>query len=134
MQGFRYFSVYGKYQHLSKNKNLVEQWQDQAKKSKTIVVPENASHAKHDFVLVSDVCEQHVKFIKTVNGSGIWNIGSGCGYNLRSIAEIIADQTGSTIVTDGTIAKRKEVADLTLLKQTVGKYQWANLLDYLGAR
>lgn len=133
VQGFRYFTVYGKYQHLCESANLIEQWKEQAKTTKTIIVPSNAVQAKHDFVSVEDVCTQHVNFIKHVNGSGIWNIGSGRGYNLMAIASIIASQTGAKVITDtSTIAKRKVVADLTLLKQTIGKCQWHDLIEYLG--
>lgn len=143
VHGFRYFNVYGRYMHLhaqrANSSNLINCLRHEALTAGLLTVPENADHIKRDWVWVGDVCRLHVDFIKTVNGSGIWNVGSGLTHSYLDIAEEIADQEDVQIVTAGLLANptagllsvHKICADLTHLKDTVGKRKWLNLFEFL---
>lgn len=138
VQGFRYFNVYGKYMHLrGKRANAIQKWRDQARKEGKISVWETAEHIKRDWTWVGDVCRLHIDFLKTVKGSGIWNVGSGLAHSFLDIAEYIAEQEGAEIefvpVPDAEKQRmrHKTQADLTLLKQTVGSRKWLNVYEYL---
>jgi ADP-L-glycero-D-manno-heptose 6-epimerase len=138
VQGFRYFNVYGKYMHLrGRRANAIVKWRKQAQKEGKITVWENAEHVKRDWTWVGDVCRLHIDFIKTVNGSGIWNCGSGLAHSFFDIAEEIAEQEGVEIEFEPvpqqelTRFRSKTKADLTHLKATVGKRKWLNVFEYL---
>ena len=138
VQGFRYFSVYGRYQHLRGNRaNVLHKWREQARKEGKITVWENAEHIKRDFVWVGDLCRLQIDFIKTVKGSGIWNVGSGLGHSFLDIAEEIAEQENATIEFEPVPTehlerfRNKTVADLTHLKATIGKRKWLNVFEFL---
>ena len=138
VQGFRYFNVYGKWMHLrGKRANAIVKWRDQARKEGKITVWENAENVKRDWTWVGDVCRLHIDFIKTVNGSGIWNCGAGLAHSFLDIAEEIAEQEGVEIeyepVPQQELARfrSKTCADLKHLKETVGKRKWLNVFEYL---
>lgn len=138
VQGFRYFNVYGKYMHLrGKRANAIQKWRDQARKEGKITVWETAEHIKRDWTWVGDVCRLHIDFLKTVKGSGIWNVGSGLAHSFLDIAEHIAEQEGAEIEfvpvpdAENQRMRHKTQADLTLLKQTVGSRKWLNVYEYL---
>ena len=138
VQGFRYFSVYGKWQHLRGHRsNVIEKWRKQARKEGKITVWENAENIKRDFVYVGDLCRLQIDFIKTVKGSGIWNVGSGLAHSFLDIAEEIAEQEGVEIEFEPVPAehldrfRNKTVADLTHLKATIGKRKWLNVFEFL---
>lgn len=138
VQGFRYFNVYGKYMHLRGNRaNAIQKWRDQARKERKITVWETAEHIKRDWTWAGDVCRLHIDFMKTVKGSGIWNVGSGLTHSFLDIAEYIAEQEGVELefipVPDAEKQRmrHKTQADLTLLKQTVGSRKWLNVYEYL---
>jgi len=131
VQGFRYFKVYGKWQHLSNNPNEIHTWRTQARKEKRITVCKEAEHVKQDWVWVGDVCRLHIDFIKTVNGSGIWNVGSGLTHSLLDIAEEIAEQETAPVELITAVAPYNFKADLKHLKETVGKRQWLNVFEFL---
>jgi ADP-L-glycero-D-manno-heptose 6-epimerase len=135
VQGFRYFNVYGKYMHLRGNQaNIIYKWQEEARKTGQISVWNNADQVKRDWVWVGDVCKLHIDFIKTVNGSGIWNVGSGLAHSYLDIAEAVAEQedVGIQVVeSKGNDIRYKTCADLTLLKSTIGKRQWLNVFEYI---
>jgi ADP-L-glycero-D-manno-heptose 6-epimerase len=138
VQGFRYFNVYGKWMHLRGNRaNAIVKWRNQARKEGKITVWENAEHIKRDWTWVGDVCRLHIDFIKTVNGSGIWNCGAGLAHSFLDIAEEIAEQEGVEIefvpvpTEELTRFRNKTCADLTLLKQTIGKRKWLNVFEFL---
>jgi ADP-L-glycero-D-manno-heptose 6-epimerase len=138
VQGFRYFNVYGKWMHLRGNRaNAIHKWRTQARKEGRIIVWENAEHVKRDWTWVGDVCRLHIDFIKQVKGSGIWNCGSGLAHSFLDIAEEIAEQEGVEIEfepvpqQEQTRFRTKTCADLTLLKQTIGKRQWLNVFEFL---
>ena len=138
VQGFRYFNVYGKWMHLrGRRANAIVKWRDQARKEGKITVWENAEHVKRDWTWVGDVCRLHIDFIKTVNGSGIWNCGAGLAHSFLDIAEEIAEQEGVEIEYEPvpqqelTRFRSKTCADLKHLKETVGKRKWLNVFEYL---
>jgi ADP-L-glycero-D-manno-heptose 6-epimerase len=138
VQGFRYFNVYGRYMHLRGNRaNVIEKWREQARKEGKISVWQDAEHIKRDWTWVGDVCRLHIDFIKQVNGSGIWNCGSGLAHSFLDIAEEIAEIEGATIEfvpvppDEQARMRTKTCADLTLLKATIGKRQWLNVFEYL---
>jgi ADP-L-glycero-D-manno-heptose 6-epimerase len=138
VQGFRYFNVYGKYMHLrGKRANAIQKWRTQAVKEGKITVWETAEHIYRDWTWVGDVCRLHTDFIKTVNGSGIWNCGAGLAHSFLDIAEEIAELEGVPIelvpvpAEEQTRMRVKTKADLTHLKETVGKRQWLNVFEFL---
>jgi ADP-L-glycero-D-manno-heptose 6-epimerase len=138
VQGFRYFNVYGKYMHLrGKRANAIHKWRQQARKEKRITVWETAEHVKRDWTWVGDVCRLHIDFIKQVNGSGIWNVGSGLAHSFLDIAEAIAEQENVPIefvpvpLEEQQRMRHKTCADLRKLKETIGKRQWLNVFEYL---
>ena len=138
VQGFRYFNVYGRYMHLRGTRaNAIEKWRTQARKEGKITVWEDAEHIYRDWTWVGDVCRLHIDFIKTVKGSGIWNCGAGLAHSFLDIAEEIAEIEGVELEIEP-IPKQelarfrsKTRADLTHLKETVGKRKWLNVFEYL---
>lgn len=140
VQGFRYFNVYGKYMHLRGSRaNAIYKWREQALKERKITVWENAEFIKRDWTWVGDVCRLHIDFIKQVNGSGIWNVGSGLPHSFLDIAEEIAEQEGVPIefvpvsADELTRFRTTTKADLTLLKATIGKRKWLNVFEFLAS-
>jgi len=138
VQGFRYFNVYGKYMHLrGKRANAIVKWRTQARKEGKITVWENAENVKRDWTWVGDVCRLHIDFIKTVNGSGIWNCGAGLAHSFLDIAEEIAEQEEVELEfipvpqQELTRFRNKTCADLAHLKDTVGKRKWLNVFEFL---
>jgi hypothetical protein len=73
----------------------------------------------------------------TVNGSGIWNVGSGLTHSFLDIAEYIAEQEGVEIeyepVSQQELSRFRSntKANLKHLKETVGKRQWLNVYEWL---
>ena len=138
VQGFRYFNVYGKYMHLrGQRASAIHKWREQARLEGKVTVWENAEQIKRDWTWVGDVCRLHTDFIKTVNGSGIWNVGAGLPHSFLDIAEEIADQEGVELEVipmpeaEKQRFRSKTCADLDLLKSTVGKRKWLNVFEYL---
>ena len=138
VQGFRYFNVYGKYMHLRGHRaNVIEKWRTQARNEGKISVWEDADNIKRDWTWVGDVCRLHIDFIKQVNGSGIWNVGSGLAHSFLDIAEEIAEQERVDIEfipipeAEQMRMRHKTCADLTHLKATIGKRKWLNVFEFL---
>lgn len=138
VQGFRYFNVYGKWMHLrGRRANAIYKWRQQARKQGYVEVWETAEQIKRDWTWVGDVCKLQLDFINTVKGSGIWNVGSGLSHSFLDIAEHIAEQEGVEIRTiavpeDEKLRMRtKTCADLTHLKETIGKRKWLNVYEWL---
>ena len=138
VQGFRYFNVYGKWMHLRGNRaNAIHKWRTQARKEGKVTVWDPAEHVKRDWTWVGDVCRLHIDFIKQVNGSGIWNVGSGLAHSFLDIAEEIAEQEGVPIELESVPQQElarfrsKTCADLKHLKETIGKRQWLNVFEWL---
>jgi ADP-L-glycero-D-manno-heptose 6-epimerase len=116
-----------------KEANAIYQWRTQARKEGKLTVWNNAENIKRDWVWVGDVCRLHIDFIKTVNGSGIWNVGSGLAHSYLDIAEEIAEQENVSIefVEAPCVVPAKVCADLTNLKTTIGKRKWLNVFEFL---
>ena len=135
VQGFRYFEVYGQYMGLrGPNASVIYTWREQARKHGKIQVNNDAERQRGDFVWVGDVCRLHTDFINTVKGSGIWNCGTGLSHPYLDIAEEIAEQENAVIeVIDAApcIVRPSSCADLTRLKETVGRRKWLNVFEYL---
>jgi ADP-L-glycero-D-manno-heptose 6-epimerase len=138
VHGFRYFNVYGRYMHLrGKRANAIVKWRAQARKEGKITVWENAENVKRDWTWVGDVCRLHIDFIKTVNGSGIWNCGAGLAHSFLDIAEEIAEQEGVELefepVPQQELARFRSntKANLKHLKDTIGKRKWLNVFEFL---
>ena len=138
VQGFRYFNVYGKYMHLrGRRANAIVKWRTQAVKEGKITVWETAEHIKRDWTWVGDVCRLHIDFIKEVRGSGIWNCGAGIAHSFLDIAEEIAEIEGVEIefvpVPEVELSRMRHStkANLTHLKETIGKRKWLNVFEYL---
>lgn len=138
VQGFRYFNVYGKWMHLRGHRaNAIHKWRQQARKEGKITVWETADQVKRDWTWVGDVCRLHIDFIKQVNGSGIWNVGSGLAHSFLDVAEEIAELEGVEIEfipvpeEEKIRMRNKTCADLTHLKETIGKRQWLNVFEWL---
>jgi ADP-L-glycero-D-manno-heptose 6-epimerase len=138
VQGFRYFNVYGKWMHLRGDRaNAIHKWREQAKREGKITVWETAEHVKRDWTWVGDVCKLHIDFIKTVNGSGIWNVGSGLSHSFLDIAEELAEVMQVPIEYEPVPAeelprmRNKTCADLTKLKETIGKRKWLNVYEWI---
>lgn len=138
VQGFRYFNVYGKWMHLrGRRANAIHKWREQARKQGFIEVWENAEHIYRDWTWVGDICQLQLDFIKTVKGSGIWNVGAGLPHSFLDIAETIAEQEGVEIKTvpmpvdEEARFRTKTCADLKHLKETIGKRRWLNVYEWL---
>ena len=138
VQGFRYFNVYGRYMHLRGTRaNAIHKWREQARKEGKVTVWENAEQVKRDWTWVGDVCRLHIDFINGVNGSGIWNCGSGLAHSFLDIAEEIAEQEGVAIefipvpAEELSRFRHNTRADLTHLKTTIGKRKWLNVFEWM---
>jgi ADP-L-glycero-D-manno-heptose 6-epimerase len=141
VQGFRYFNVYGRSMHLrGKRANAIHKWRTQARKEGKITVWENSEQIKRDWTWVGDVCKLHIDFINQVNGSGIWNVGSGLSHSFLDIAEEIAEQEEVPIEFVAMPAeelprfRQTTKANLTKLKATIGKRKWLNVFEFLAQR
>jgi ADP-L-glycero-D-manno-heptose 6-epimerase len=117
--------------------NVIEKWRTQARKEGKITVWEGAEDIKRDWTWVGDVCRLHIDFIKQVNGSGIWNVGSGLAHSFLDIAEEIAEQERVEIEIvpippeEQGRMRTKTCADLTHLKATIGSRKWLNVFEFL---
>lgn len=132
VQGFRYFDVYGKWMHTKgNNAPLLYKWRQEAKDTGVITIPTNAKHIKRDWVWVGDVCRVHLDFIEQVHGSGLWNVGSGLNHTVLDIAEEIAEQEDAELKFSDDIKLYNSYANLSHLKETVGKRKWLNVYEWL---
>ena len=138
VQGFRYFNVYGKWMHLrGKRSNVIHKWREQAHKQGYIEVWEGAEHIKRDWTRVGDVCRLHLDFIKQVKGSGLWNCGAGLAHSFLDIAEEIAEQEKVELrivpipFEEQVRMRQTTCADLSHLKETVGRRKWLNVCEWL---
>lgn len=136
VQGFRYFNVYGERMGLrGRRANVIHKWINEARNKGTVTVYEGADKLRRDFTWVGDVCRLHTDFIETVNGSGIWNVGSGLTYTFQEIAEEIAERENAQLCTeaipDPHSFRTLTCADLTKLKQTIGSRDWLTVYNWL---
>lgn len=138
VQGFRYFNVYGRFQHLRGSRaNVIHKWREQARSEGRILVWNNADKIKRDWTYVGDICNLHLDFLESVKGNGIWNVGAGLPHSFLDIAEYIAEQEQVKIefepMAEQHLANMRWItcADLTLLKSTIGNRSWTSVYDWL---
>lgn len=132
VHGFRYFKVYGKWMHLNKHQFTI--WKEQAVTKKEIEVDHAISKINYDWVWVGDICKLHYDFICNVKGSGIWNVGTGLSHPTINLANEYAELEGATVVVSNHEAEskyKKVCADLTQLKETIGKRKWLNVYEWI---
>jgi nucleoside-diphosphate-sugar epimerase len=113
--------------------DILCKWREEAKNEGKITIWANADRIKRDWVWVGDVCKLHIDFIKTINGSGIWNVGSGLSHSYLDLAEEIAIQEGVQIefASPKPTEQYNTKADLTLLKSTIGKRKWLSVYEWI---
>lgn len=98
VQGFRYFNVYGNFEHhKSDQASPVSKFTWQALRDGKIKVFENSHKYLRDFVSVSDVCNAHISFLFKDNVSGIFNIGTGKPVSFLDVASCIARKYNAKI-------------------------------------
>ena len=136
VQGFRYFNVYGERMALRGTRaNVIHKWQQEAQTQGTVTVYEGADRFRRDFTWVGDVCRLHTDFMETVNGSGIWNVGTGQAYTFLEIAEDIAEREGAVIRTEpvpnASAFRTYTCADISKVKGTVGARDWLTVYNWL---
>lgn len=136
VQGFRYFNVYGERMALrGRRANVLHKWREEARNKGTVTVYEGADKLRRDFTWVGDVCRLHTDFIETVNGSGIWNVGSGLTYTFQEIAEEIAERESAELIYESIpnphSFRAYTCADLSKLKDTLGPRDWLTVYNWL---
>lgn len=125
IQGFRYFNVYGQYEHKKGDQaSPYYKFEQQAKETGVIKLFHGSENYLRDFVPVERVIEVHKKFFN-INRSGIWNLGTGGVKSFKQIAEEIAAKHNATIEyvdMPENIARQYQkytCADLTKLNQAL---------------
>jgi nucleoside-diphosphate-sugar epimerase len=134
VQCFRYFDIYGKWQHLNPRVSWLETIATAAKRDQVIRIPANADHLRRDLVWVGDVCRLHLEFILNQRGSGLWNVGSGYGYSLAKIAHAMAEklEVPLEVTSDISPLPQKIIADISHLKETTtSAKQWQNVIEWI---
>ena len=113
--------------------DIMYKWREEARTTGKITLWNNSHHIKRDWVWVGDVCRLHIDFIKQINGSGIWNVGTGLSHSYLDIADEIASQEDAILefIEPKQTEQYNIKADLTLLKSTIGKRQWLNIYEWL---
>lgn len=137
VQGFRYFNVYGNYEeHKGNQASPITQFTKQAEQGE-IKLFENSDKYLRDFIAVDDVCRVHVQFIKKVEQSGVWNVGTGKAVSFQQIANLISQRTKSAIryVEMPEILKNSyqeyTCADITKLEDAIGVQRWITVGEWL---
>jgi len=129
VQVIQHSDLYGsREQHpLSSVQNFITQAEHTGK----INITDQYKKIKQDLLWIGDLCKVHIDFIKTVNGSGTWQVGSGVQHNLEDVAEEVAEAYDAIInYVDNAPYYKSSKADLKHLKETIGSrpalniYQW----------
>ena len=111
VQSFRYFNVYGPGEgHKGDQQSMVSKFQEQASLHNEIKLFKNSENYKRDLVCVYDVCRIHEEMMSQ-DVSGIFNLGTSKAIDIKSVAELVAKQTGATI------------KEIDMPKHLVGQYQ-----------
>lgn len=99
IQVFRYFNVYGPHEeHKGSQASPHTQFRLQAQHTGEVKVFEGSENFKRDFIHVDTICGWHTRFF-SIKKSGIWNFGTGTSTSFYDVAQSIATQYGSKIVT-----------------------------------
>jgi nucleoside-diphosphate-sugar epimerase len=73
--------------------------------------------------------------METVNGSGIWNVGTGQAYTFLEIAQDIAEREGAVVRTEpvpnASAFRTYTCADISKVKGTVGARDWLTVYNWL---
>lgn len=97
-QGFRYFNVYGKNEEKKGDQaSPISKFYKQAKDTSEIKIFKNSNLYLRDFVSVDDICEMHLKFLKSPHLNGIWNLGTGKPISFLDVAKIIQNKINCKI-------------------------------------
>jgi len=136
IQGFRYFNAYGKFEGNKGNQaSPVTKFKLDAITDESIMLFENSTEYKRDFVCVDDICEVHEKMID-VDVSGIFNVGTGNAVSFAEVGEAIATKYGVTInhipmpdQLKGSYQTFTE-ANIDQLSKHIDM-KWTNVLDYI---
>lgn len=135
VQGFRYFNVYGPHEdHKLDQASPISKFKKQAQEGE-IVLFENSSECKRDFVYVGDVCNIHEQFMSK-DVSGIFNLGTGLPTSFESIAKAYEKKYNCNINYIPMPEQLKSqyqyytCANLDKLKSHID-YKFTNVLDYI---
>jgi len=138
VQGFRYFNVYGNHEeHKGKQASPVTQFRQQAQDNGIINIFHDSHSTKRDFIAVEDVCRIHVDFIKRVNKSGIWNVGTGNPQSFEDVAVLIRNLYPSKLhhINMPEVLKssyqKYTCSDNTRLEAEIGPQQWITIKEWL---
>jgi len=138
VQGFRYFNVYGNNEEHKKNQaSPVTQFRQQARNNGSIKLFKNSDQYLRDFVCVEDIVDVHLRFLRSVKDSGVWNVGTGNTASFEDIARMISEQEGVAIeyIDMPDILKNSyqayTCADLTKLNSTIGLKKWTSVAEWL---
>lgn len=97
VQGFRYFNVYGPYEHHKGDQaSPYHKFEQQAKTTGVIKLFENSDKYFRDFIHVDKIINIHKKFFN-VKESGIWNAGTGNPRSFYHVATEIAEKYNAKI-------------------------------------
>jgi len=134
VQGFRYFNVYGNYEdHKGSQASPITQFNNQT----PIKLFYNSDQYLRDFIAVEDICRVHVDFIRKVQTTGIWNIGTGTARSFQEVADIISQRNNTNIE----YTEMPEIlkasyqhytrADLAKLEDALGTQRWISIEEWL---
>lgn len=112
--------------------SAVQSFITQAEHTGKINIGDHYKKIKQDLLWIGDLCKVHIDFIKTVNGSGTWQVGSGIQHNLEDVAEEVAELYEARInyVDNAPYFKASKV-DLKNLKETIGARQMLNIYQWI---
>ena len=97
VQIFRYFNVYGPYEHHKDQPSPHSRFRLQAAATGRIEVFEGSDKIFRDFVPVERLVEVHKHFFD-LDVSGVYNLGTGTAKSFMDVAREVADDTGAEIV------------------------------------
>ena len=140
-QGFRYFNVYGDgEENKGDDASPVTKFTQQAKERPAISLFNNSDEYCRDFVWVGDVIRAQIEFIKNVDESGIWNIGTGQSISFADIANTIAEKHKSKIriinMPDDMHCQYQPYtcAEMQKFDETLPNFEWTQVLDWIKSR
>tara|TARA_B100000683_G_C12498640_1_gene556950 strand:- start:871 stop:1707 length:837 start_codon:yes stop_codon:yes gene_type:complete len=111
VQSFRYFNVYGPGEgHKGDQQSMVSKFQEQASVDGVIKLFKGSDKYKRDLVCVYDLCRIHEEMMSQ-DVSGIFNLGTAKAIDIKTVAELVAQQTGA------------KIEEIDMPKHLVGQYQ-----------
>lgn len=112
--------------------SAVQNFITQAEHTGRVNISEQYKKIKQDLLWIGDLCKVHIDFIKTVNGSGCWQIGSGIQHNLEDVAEEVAESFEAIInYVDNCPLYRSSRADVKELKNLIGSREMLNIYQWI---